>query len=168
MSRSTVFVSTTALALAALVTLALVALHGHVEAASELPLTATDPSNGRAVAIAPGAAALHVVVFATWCPPCVDELDPLAQLEARYGELGYRLIIVGVAKRQSAERLASFIDTDQPPGTVLFDSDGSVQKALGASELPAHFVFDSRGALVLRAGSLDDGVADAVRKLVGR
>ena len=41
--------------------------------------TLTDPTTGKPVAVEPGARALHLVFFATWCPTCVDELARLGE-----------------------------------------------------------------------------------------
>lgn len=128
----------------------------------------TDPRNGSAVTVSPGGGVLHVVFFATWCPQCVDELDSLANLEARWEEAGYRLVIVAVETRHTAPRLKAFIDARHPPGRLLFDADGSVQKALDAGSLPTHIVFDADGREVLRAPALSEGVEDALRKLLVR
>ena len=43
--------------------------------AAGLPVELIDPRLDRAVELQAGDAALHVVFFATWCPPCVDELE---------------------------------------------------------------------------------------------
>lgn len=137
-------------------------------AAQTLPLSAQDPVGGATVTIAAGNPATHVVLFATWCPPCVDELEDLAALEARWGDLGYRLVIVAVSARQDADRLARFRSAHSPPGRLLFDADGAVQAALGAEELPAHFVFDRSGALVVSGPSLDGAVEDRIEELVRR
>jgi len=123
--------------------------------AAPLPVTLSDPLSGSPVEVRAGAPLLHVVFFATWCPACVEELDPLADLWARWEQSGYRLVIVAVATRQSPERLARFAAERQPPGQFLHDPDGRVAKAFGAENLPAHFLIDASGAVVATADSLD-------------
>ena len=53
--------------------------------AAGLPVALQDPNSGYEVELKAGAPALHLVFFATWCPPCVKELGRLAELEARKG-----------------------------------------------------------------------------------
>jgi thiol-disulfide isomerase/thioredoxin len=132
-----------------------------------LPVTLTDPATGAEVRIEPGAAALHVVFFATWCLPCVEELDALAELEARWESRGYRLVLVAVENRHTRERLVRFAAEDEPPGRLLFDSDGSADSNLRVSELPTHLLFDAEGREKLRAANYDGDVAAAVASLVG-
>jgi thiol-disulfide isomerase/thioredoxin len=130
-------------------------------------LALEDPRNGSPVEVAPGSGALHVVLFATWCPPCEAELDRLGELEARWKDRGYELVLVAVPTRQTAERLAQYVAEKSPPGRLLFDARGAAEGALGSGELPTHVVFDAAGREVVRAGSLDHDVEAAVERLLG-
>lgn len=130
----------------------------------ELPLTASDPVRGTTVSV-PGARPLHVVFFASWCPPCVAELGPLAELEARWSDRGYRLVIVGVNTRQTAERLGRMASERQPPGTLLFDADGTLQKAFGVTDLPLHVLVGRDGTVRYRAAGVDDRLRAEVERL---
>jgi len=124
------------------------------------------PGDGAVVELVAGAPALHVVFFATWCPPCADELPRLSELEARWGERGYRLVMIAVQHRQTAERVEEFRREDAAPGEWLYDTDGTVQAASKMDGLPTHFVFDSAGREIRRSGALDDGVAAAIESLL--
>jgi peroxiredoxin len=152
----------------ALLALAALWLTAATVSASEIPfpLTALDPISGAEVALRPGAPATHVVFFAVWCPPCVEELERLSDLELRWDERGYRLIVMAVQTRHSAGRLVRFAKEVQPPGELLFDSEGRVQKALDAGELPLHVVFDANGKIVTRAPRVSDELEAALAGLL--
>jgi peroxiredoxin len=135
-------------------------------AAGPFPLELVEPDSGHAVKIAPGPKALHVVFFATWCSPCTAELTELAELETRWRDSGYRLVLVAVASRHSADRLARYVTDHEMPRTLLFDATGAVQAALKADRLPTHVVFDPAGNERARSGALDDSIRDAVAGLV--
>lgn len=130
--------------------------------------TLEDPVAGKPVVVAPGARALHLVFFATWCPDCVAELTPLGGLEARWGEQGYRLVIVAVRTRQTADRLADFIEEEQPPGRLLFDANGEAESAWNAKQLPTHVVLDASGHEVARSNKLDGKVQTAIADLLAK
>lgn len=136
--------------------------------AAPLPLTLSDPLTRSDVEVGSGATALHIVFFATWCPACVAELDALADLQARWEQSGYRLVVVAVKTRQTPERLARFAAERQVPGRLLHDSDGRAQKALGAESLPAHILIDRSGNVVARAGALDDAFLTGVEEFMRR
>ena len=121
-----------------------------------LPVTLSDPVAGDQVELRAGAPVLHVSFFATWCPACVAELDRLADLQLRWEESGYRLVVVAVATRQDPQRLARFAAEREPPGRFLHDSGGRAQRAFGAGSLPAHFLLDASGKILASADALDD------------
>jgi peroxiredoxin len=124
------------------------------------------PADGSSVRLDAGATALHVVFTAVWCPPCLDELEELGQLEARWGERGYRLVLIPVKHRHTLERLESFRIQHDTPGELLFDQNGAVQEAAGVEGLPTHFVIDAQGREVIRSDSLDDRVRAAIESLM--
>jgi len=121
-----------------------------------------DPRTGGSVDVQPGEDTLHVVFFATWCPTCMDELPRLAELEARWGRQGYRLVLVAIRTRQTSDRLREFIDEERPPGRLLFDAEGEAESAWGAKRLPTHVVFDAKGRELARSAALNDTIEDAI------
>lgn len=144
---------------------------GSAPTPSPFPLSLTEPDSGRTVRVDPGADPLHLVFFATWCPPCVDELGALARVESRWKGSGYRLVIVAVATRQSRERIRAFTRGMAVPGRLLFDADGSAQSELSVEDLPAHLLVDPGGVVVLRASSLSsarDGIERILADREGR
>lgn len=99
---------------------------------------------------------LHVAIFATWCPPCVDEVDRLAEWEARYGAEGYRVVVLAVPERQTLDRLRRFRSERHPPGRFLWDSTGAVVRALDARAVPAHILLGPGGVELWRGVALAD------------
>jgi thiol-disulfide isomerase/thioredoxin len=125
-----------------------------------------DPVSGKSVAMPLGSKATHLVFFATWCPGCVEELPDLAELEANWSGRGYRLVIVAVKTRHDAGRLAGFIGDERPPGKLLFDAEGDVEKQYRASRLPTHVILDAHGKEVARATDLTPALESAVQQLL--
>ncbi|MCP3978702.1 MAG: TlpA family protein disulfide reductase [bacterium] len=143
-----------------------VALVAGVAGAAPLPLELADPSGGEKVRVEAGDKALHVVFFATWCQPCLNELDALSQLEARWQERGYRLVLIAVPTRQSPVRLRRLAQEQDVPGRLLFDADGAAKKAFGAGDVPTHILFDAAGNEVLREKSLTPRVKSTIQDLI--
>ena len=151
---------------AAAAVVAIASLMPGLPAAPTFPIPLQDPSTGRDVELATGARALHIVFFATWCQPCRQEIEQLRDLEARWEERGYRLVIVAVRNRQSPERVARFIEEGRPPGEVLFDATGRAERSLAAEYLPTHLLLDRGGSEILRAERIDDGLEEAIERLL--
>jgi cytochrome c biogenesis protein CcmG/thiol:disulfide interchange protein DsbE len=129
-------------------------------------LTALDPATGAPVAIDPAQGPIHVMFIATWCRPCLAELPKLADLEERWKADGYRLFVVAVPTRQSADRLRELAGQEPVPGKLLFDSGGAVSAAFGAATIPMHALVDRKGRIVARSGVLDPAFHQAVERLV--
>jgi thiol-disulfide isomerase/thioredoxin len=132
--------------------------------ASQRDLTAIDPVSGERVPLLERGALFHIVLFATWCPPCVDELPYLADLEARWGEDGYVLVLVAVPQRQDRERLRAFLEQRRVPGRLVYDLRGDVLRDLGVDEIPTHVLLDGDGVELVRGVALADGIAERVER----
>ena len=131
-----------------------------------LPQSLSDPRSGEVVELRPGAPVLHVVFFATWCPPCRDELPRLTELSTRWADGGYRLVLVAVSSRQTEERLRDFIRTSGIEGEILLDTESAAQQAFGAEQLPTHVLFDARGGIVARATELSEEVESTIERIM--
>jgi thiol-disulfide isomerase/thioredoxin len=131
-----------------------------------LPVVLEDVATGSATELAPGAAALHVVFFAPWCPSCLDELKALTEMEERWSDRGYRLILIAVRNRNTRERLLRFSEQQRAPGKIYLDASGEAQRSFAAEEIPTHFLLDATGRVVGRWPGLADEVEQGVRKLL--
>jgi thiol-disulfide isomerase/thioredoxin len=129
-------------------------------------LTAIDPATGDSVALDPSLGPMQIVFMATWCRPCLAEMPKLVDLEDRWKPDGYRLFLVAVATRQTADRLRELLAQGPLPGRLLFDANGSVASAFGAATIPTQVLVDRRGRIVARSGVLDPAFTQAVERLV--
>lgn len=130
------------------------------------PLALLDPATGETVLLEPGPAALHVVFFATWCPACLDELEPMGNLEERWTDRDYSLVLVAVRTRQGPDRLRRFLDDQDTPGRLLLDTDGRAEQALAPEGMPTHVVFDADGREAARSEALDADLERAIDALL--
>ena len=116
----------------------------------------TDPVAGKPATLAPAPGVTHVVFFATWCPECVQELPDLTDLEVRWAERDYRLVLIAVNTRQSTARLAAFAQSKQPPGRLLFDEHGHSASSLNVTDLPTHILLGPEGTELARGSDVAD------------
>jgi peroxiredoxin len=114
------------------------------------------PITGQTTQLEIGAPVLHIVFFALWCPPCLDELEALTQLQARWAERGYQLVLVAVQTRHTAERLTKFAEENELPGELLFDIDGAAEQRFAVAGLPTHLLLDGSGEIILRADAVGE------------
>ena len=81
-----------------------------------------------------------VNIFASWCVPCITEVQVLKQLQARGAAID------GIAIRDRSEDVAEFLArTGDPYERIGSDAQSRVQIALGSSGVPESFVVDGKG-----------------------
>ena len=92
-----------------------------------------------------GAPPVLLVLWASWCAPCHDQLPELAQwVRAKEDDLGCEVVAVSIdAKRSDAERDWNEMDVEGlswawAPGT---------EKVLGVSGIPAIVLVDEEGVI---------------------
>ncbi len=104
--------------------------------------------------------ALLINFWASWCPPCRDEMPELQALSERYREHGLLVATVAVADRiADARRFLADLDLHLP---LLEDRTQTISRAWGVRVLPGTLVLDRRHRLRLRAQGLVDWQSPAV------
>lgn len=86
-----------------------------------------------------------VNLWATWCPPCIEELPVLDELKARYGDKG--LVVLGVAGDEEVEKVREFLAHSPVQFEVLLDTKGVIGTQYGITGYPESFFVDRQGRL---------------------
>lgn len=86
--------------------------------------------------------------WATWCPPCRDELPALEAIARRYADRG--LIVVGVNIGESRATVQSFVDRSGLTFPIWLDPDEASLRAFVTISLPASFLIDPSGVVRAR------------------
>jgi peroxiredoxin len=106
--------------------------------------------------------------WATWCPPCIEEMPAIEKLHHELGKDG--LVILAVNFQESPERVKQFFAKHDFTFTALLDHDGKVSETYQAWALPVSVVINKRGEIAAKAlGSKDwysDEALQLFRKLV--
>ena len=115
-----------------------------------------------------GAVAM-VNFWATWCPSCVSEVQPLIELYQHYRPRGVQVLAVAV-RSDRAERLSRFVQDRQIPYPVAYDRDGSIARQWGGvNATPTAFVLDRKGRIARRfVGSRLHEVSQLMDKLLAK
>ncbi len=81
--------------------------------------------------------------WATWCPPCVEELPSLNRLQQHYG--GSDLRVVSIDFRETPEEMKTFLQRTPVEFPVLMDQDGKVSLSWRVFSFPSSFIIDRTG-----------------------
>ncbi|MGH7822168.1 MAG: TlpA disulfide reductase family protein [Candidatus Binatia bacterium] len=108
-------------------------------------------------------------LWATWCPPCVEEMPTLERLHRRMQ--GQDFMLLAVSQDESPDVVAPWIREHGFTFPVLLDPRGEVGHALGATGYPETFVVDRQGRIVHHHVGFRDwmepAILDALLRLLG-
>lgn len=89
--------------------------------------------------------------FATWCPPCREEIPSLISIRKDFGE--DKLILIGASVDEDKKELRKYVSKTGFNYPVRLAGDDLVQVA-GVSGIPHMLVFDGKGEVVANAPGL--------------
>ena len=116
---------------------------------------------------------LVIDFWATWCVPCVKELNAIAdKYEYWKKETGVKIIIVAVDTVHNTTTVSKFVKNRGWVYDVYLDQDGELQKAMQVMDTPCTIIIDGNGNVVWMHNEYQDGdedkVFDALKKLVSK
>jgi len=85
--------------------------------------------------------------WATWCPPCREEIPDLKQIQQEFANRGFT--VVGLSVDREARKVQNFLEgtpLNYPVGIV----GPSISQAYGVSSIPATFLIDQSGKVVFQ------------------
>jgi peroxiredoxin len=107
-------------------------------------------------------------VWATWCPPCREEMPALEQLSKDYAPRGLRVVGVSVDAASDDAAVQDFVRENGITFTILRDRDESVIRLFRAPGVPATFLIGPDGVLRQQWIGRIDPASASVRAAVDR
>jgi peroxiredoxin len=105
--------------------------------------------------------------WATWCPPCREEIPSMAALNRLMAGKPFRMLAISIDQGGKGAVKAFFKESGLTI-PVLLDSDGSVGKLYGITGVPETFVIDRKGVIIKKfIGPLDWSAPEVVNFLTG-
>ena len=89
-------------------------------------------------------------IWATWCPPCKEEMPYIDELYEEYNKNQDDVVILGVAapnlgREGSEEHIKKFLEENNHNFPVVFDDDASMVYGYGISAFPSTFIINKEG-----------------------
>lgn len=107
--------------------------------------------------------------WATWCPPCREEMPSMQALREELKGQGFEVLAVNLM--ESEEKIAAFRESELIDLPVLMDRDGAAAKRWKVRMLPISFVIDRSGAiryqLIGEANWTGPNIAPVIERLIG-
>ena len=154
--------------------LAVVALLLSVSAFAELPSVQLKNIDGKRVDTAKlnnDGKPYIISFFATWCKPCLRELDAVNEVYSDWqDETGVKLIAVSIDKAQDESKVKPLVNSKGYEYEVLLDPNGDFKRAMGVNMVPTVFIIDGKNNIVETRTQYTDGseehLIEAVRALL--
>lgn len=105
--------------------------------------------------------------FATWCKPCMRELNAIhEEYEEWKEETGVEMYIVSIDQGQDCKKVKPLVDGFNWEYHVLLDPNGELKRAMNVQNVPHLFVIDSNGNIVYNHSGYTDGEEAEIRKML--
>ena len=113
-----------------------------------VPVEVTLPDmNGRQVSLSDFKGKILFVNFwATWCPPCREEMPSMQKLHARLKEKDF--LMVAIDLQESAAPVKKFLNEYELTFMTLLDSKGETGPLFGINSIPTTLIMDKNGMII--------------------
>lgn len=93
--------------------------------------------------------------MATWCGPCVTEMDHLKEVKGNYFDKEVRIISIDVDDAETSKELRDF-GTEHECNWRFTAGGGSVGNTYGAASIPTLYLVDEQGTVSYKATGVTD------------
>ncbi len=115
--------------------------------------------NGRTITPTSFGGKLLVLNFwATWCPPCIEELPSLNQFQRRFANSGVVVLGISIDKDEKAYR--DFLTRARVSFLTARDPDNKINAEYGTLKVPETYIIDSSGKVLRKIISNTDWMSE--------
>lgn len=119
------------------------------EVGGKLPAWRGALLSGDSISVADLGTPVVVNLWATWCPPCRDEMPFLQELHERYGGEGLRIVGISSDGPRDLDAVRRFVAEAALEFDIALDPGGATLDLFRVFGLPATYVADADGRIVL-------------------
>ena len=87
--------------------------------------------------------------WATWCPPCREEMPSLGRLAQQFDGASFEIVAVSVDE-DGWPAIDKFLAKPKTPYRVALDAGGSISQSYGTTKLPESYLVDRDGHVRLK------------------
>jgi peroxiredoxin len=127
----------------------------------QIPSVKIKDINGKTVssdAIQNGGKPFIVSFWATWCKPCIQELNAIHEhYEDWQNETGVKVFAVSIDDARNSPKVAPFVQGRGWEFDVFIDENSDFKRAMNVNNVPHTFVFNGAGKIVSQHTSFVPG-----------
>jgi len=110
--------------------------------------------------------------WATWCVPCINELDAISDIYEQWQEdLNVEVIAVSTDDSRTQKRIRPMINGKGWEYKILLDKNNDLKRALNISAIPHTIIIKGKNILYRRSGysaGVEDELHDFIKKNTGK
>lgn len=107
--------------------------------------------------------------WATWCPPCVEEMPSLEDFQKRFAASG--VVVLGISVNKSEKAYRDFLRKANVSFETVRDPSAKISMEYGTFKYPETYIIDSGGKVVQKiigpANWTDENTTSYIKSLVG-
>lgn len=147
-------------------------LLGGLTASAELPSVMLKDMDGRSVNTAElynDGKPMVISFWATWCKPCLRELNALKEVYDDWqDETGVKIIAVSIDQAQDAQKVKPLVSRLGWDYDVLLDPNSEFKRQMGVSDPPHVFVVDGKGNVIWNHQGYVDGGEEEILEAINK
>jgi len=86
--------------------------------------------------------------WATWCKPCVEELEEYKKLYSEYKSKGFNIVAISTDDEKTVAKVKPFVKSKDYNFPILLDTNSEVARKFYVQNVPYTFLLDEKGNIV--------------------
>ena len=103
--------------------------------------------------------------WATWCPPCIQEIPSLSQFQKRFAKSGVKVVAISIDKNRS--KYQNFLQRVRVSFDTAWDPAGDISERYGTFQIPETYIIKNGKVMKKYAESKDWSDSDVTNYVKG-
>jgi peroxiredoxin len=109
---------------------------------------------------------LVISFWATWCKPCINELNAFHDYFIDLEETGIKVLAISIDDSRTMSKVAPFVASQAWDYDVFLDPNSDFRRAMGVNNIPHTFLLNSKAEIVWQANKYIPGEEEELAKKI--
>jgi peroxiredoxin len=110
-----------------------------------------------------GGKVLVLNFWATWCPPCIQEIPSLSIFQKRFASSG--VVVVAISVDKNAQKYRSFLDKVRVSFQTARDANSDISSLYGTFQFPETYIIKD-GRIMRKFANSEDWTSDEITRYI--